>query len=41
MPEWIAWVPILLLIAALGIYPNPVFHITNGAVTTVSKVFGG
>ena len=41
VPEWIAWVPILLLIVALGIYPNLVFHITNGAVSNVSKVFGG
>jgi NADH-quinone oxidoreductase subunit M len=41
IPEWVAWVPILLLIVALGIYPNLVFHMTNGAVTNVAKVFGG
>jgi NADH-quinone oxidoreductase subunit M len=41
LPEWIAWVPLLLLITALGIYPNLVFHITNGAVGNVTKVFGG
>ena len=41
IPEWVAWVPILLLIVALGIYPNLVFHMTNQAVTHVSKVFGG
>ena len=41
VPEWIAWVPLLLLIAALGIYPDLVFHITNGAVSNVTRVFGG
>jgi len=41
LSEWIAWVPLLLLIVALGIYPNLIFHITNGAVTHVSRVFGG
>jgi NADH-quinone oxidoreductase subunit M len=41
IPEWVAWVPILLLIVALGIYPDLVFHMTNGAVTNVAKVFGG
>ena len=41
IPEWVAWVPILLLITALGIYPNLVFHMTNGAATNVSRVFGG
>ncbi len=41
IPEWIAWVPLLLLITALGIYPDLVFHITNGAVSNVTRVFGG
>jgi len=41
IPEWVAWVPILLLIVALGIYPNLVFHMTNQAVTHISRVFGG
>jgi NADH-quinone oxidoreductase subunit M len=43
-PEWIAWVPLLLLIAALGIYPNLIFRITDGAVTGladgVARVIG-
>src|SRR6185369_13022691 len=38
-PEWIAWAPLLALIVALGIYPNLLFTITDGAVTNVSKVF--
>ena len=30
--EWIAWAPLLALIVAIGIYPNLVFRITDGAV---------
>jgi NADH-quinone oxidoreductase subunit M len=41
IPEWLAWVPLLVLITALGIYPDLVFHITNGAVNNVARVFGG
>ena len=43
-PEWFAWAPLLLLIVALGIYPNFIFRITDGAVTSlangVAKVVG-
>jgi NADH-quinone oxidoreductase subunit M len=42
--EWIAWTPLLLGIVALGVYPNLLFHVTDGAVQTVSaafKVVGG
>jgi NADH-quinone oxidoreductase subunit M len=31
-PEWIAWVPLLVLIVALGLYPNFVFDMTDGGV---------
>src|SRR5262245_26867194 len=31
-PEWIAWLPLLLLIVAIGIFPNIVFHVTDTAV---------
>src|SRR6478736_1898582 len=31
--EWTAWVPMLALIVALGLFPNIVFHVTDGAVT--------
>jgi hypothetical protein len=31
--EWTAWVPILLLIVALGIFPNIIFRVTDDAVT--------
>jgi NADH-quinone oxidoreductase subunit M len=35
--EWTAWAPILALIVALGIFPNLVFHVTDGAVTHVTN----
>jgi NADH-quinone oxidoreductase subunit M len=34
--EWAAWVPILLLIVALGVFPNIIFRVTDGAVQTVA-----
>jgi NADH-quinone oxidoreductase subunit M len=40
-PEWIAWVPLLVLIVAIGIYPNFVFEITDGGVGTALQAFGG
>ena len=30
--EWISWTPLLALIVAIGIYPNLVFRVTDGAV---------
>ena len=45
VPEWIAWTPLILLIVALGIYPDLVFRITDGAATQVAnevaRVIGG
>jgi NADH-quinone oxidoreductase subunit M len=32
VPEWIAWVPMLVLIVFLGIYPHSLFRVTDGAV---------
>jgi NADH-quinone oxidoreductase subunit M len=40
--EWTAWVPILLLIVALGVFPNIIFHVTDPPVsckTLASKTF--
>jgi NADH-quinone oxidoreductase subunit M len=34
--EWTAWIPILVLIVTLGLFPNIVFHVTDGAVTHVT-----
>jgi NADH-quinone oxidoreductase subunit M len=39
-PEWVAWTPILLLIVALGVYPNLVFGITDEAVGAATAAFG-
>jgi NADH-quinone oxidoreductase subunit M len=35
--EWVTWIPILLLIVALGVFPNIVFHITDPAVTHMTN----
>ena len=35
--EWITWLPILLLIVALGLFPNIVFHVTDPAVTHMTN----
>jgi NADH-quinone oxidoreductase subunit M len=32
VPEWLAWTPILVLIAFFGIYPHALFKTTDGAV---------
>ena len=36
-PEWFAWTPLLLLILVLGIYPNLIFRITDGAATNIAQ----
>jgi NADH-quinone oxidoreductase subunit M len=35
-PEWIAWTPLLIGIVVLGIYPNLIFRVTDGAVTNLA-----
>jgi NADH-quinone oxidoreductase subunit M len=35
--EWIAWAPILALIVVLGVYPNLLFDVTDGAVTELTR----
>jgi NADH-quinone oxidoreductase subunit M len=35
--EWATWIPILLLIVALGVFPNIVFHVTDRAVTHMTN----
>jgi NADH-quinone oxidoreductase subunit M len=39
VPEWIAWVPLLILILGLGVFPSTIFHVTDGAVQVVSAHF--
>jgi NADH-quinone oxidoreductase subunit M len=36
VPEWIAWVPMLALILAIGIFPNIVFGVTDDQMTSVA-----
>jgi NADH-quinone oxidoreductase subunit M len=36
VPEWLAWLPMLLLIVALGVYPHLLFRITDEAVQSVT-----
>jgi NADH-quinone oxidoreductase subunit M len=37
IPEWIAWVPMLVLILVIGIYPNLVFRVTDDQLTSVAQ----
>jgi len=37
--EWIAWVPMLVLILGLGVYPNLIFHVTDPLMTTLGDTF--
>jgi NADH-quinone oxidoreductase subunit M len=39
LSEWIAWVPMLVLILVLGVYPNLVFQVTDPALTAMGDVF--
>ena len=39
--EYLAWTPLLVLILALGIFPNLIFRITDGAVVQAVSAFGG
>jgi NADH-quinone oxidoreductase subunit M len=41
LPEWIAWAPLLALIAILGIFPSLIFDLTDPAATGVARAFGG
>jgi NADH-quinone oxidoreductase subunit M len=37
VPEWIAWVPMLILILAIGIFPNIVFRVSDGQLSQVAE----
>jgi NADH-quinone oxidoreductase subunit M len=37
-PEWIAWVPMLVLILAIGVYPNLVFRVTDDQLSSVAQM---
>ena len=40
IPEYIAWAPLLVLILVLGIFPHLIFHMTDGAVSLVTRGVG-
>ncbi|MET0727684.1 MAG: NADH-quinone oxidoreductase subunit M [Acidimicrobiales bacterium] len=37
--EWIAWLPLLLLILVLGVYPHFIFQVTDPAMTAMGETF--
>ena len=39
--EWVAWVPLLVLIVALGLFPRIVFGMTDDGVRGLLGLFGG
>jgi NADH-quinone oxidoreductase subunit M len=39
--EWAAWLPLLILIVVLGVYPQLIFGITDDAVVQSVQAFGG
>jgi NADH-quinone oxidoreductase subunit M len=39
--EYVAWVPMLVLIVVLGFFPNIIFHVTSPAVTHTVAAFSG
>ncbi len=38
--EWVAWLPLLVIILAMGIWPRLVFGVQNGAVDTLMQFVG-
>ena len=38
--EWVSWVPLLVGIVALGIFPRLIFGVTDGAVNGLLRLFG-
>jgi NADH-quinone oxidoreductase subunit M len=37
--EWLAWLPMLIPILVLGIYPNFIFHVTDPMLTSMGETF--
>jgi NADH-quinone oxidoreductase subunit M len=38
--ELTAWIPMIILMVVLGVYPNLIFHVTDGAVTHALSAVG-
>jgi NADH-quinone oxidoreductase subunit M len=41
LPEYVAWVPMIIGILALGVYPNLIFRVTDDAVGAALSALGG
>ena len=39
--EWVSWVPLLIGVVALGVFPRLVFGVTDGPVDSLMQLFGG
>ena len=40
LTEWIAWLPMVVMIVVLGVLPGIMFDVTNGAVTMMTSALG-
>jgi NADH-quinone oxidoreductase subunit M len=38
--EWVAWVPLLVGVVFLGLFPSFILNVTNEAVTALASIFG-
>jgi NADH-quinone oxidoreductase subunit M len=38
--EWLSWIPLLIAILVLGIFPRLVFGVTDNAVSSLMSLFG-
>jgi NADH:ubiquinone oxidoreductase subunit 4 (subunit M) len=39
--EWVSWLPLLVAIVALGVFPRLILGVTDGAVSGLMRLFGG
>jgi NADH-quinone oxidoreductase subunit M len=39
--EWVSWVPLLIFVVVLGVFPRIVFGVTDGPVNALMHLFGG
>jgi NADH-quinone oxidoreductase subunit M len=39
LEEWIAWIPMLVGILVLGIYPRLIFHVTDPVLSGLGQTF--
>ncbi len=41
LTDYVAWVPMIVLIVVLGFYPDLIFHVTDGAVQQSLSAIAG